>query len=231
MKKLLSAIVLLCLTLTATAQDINKKDAGGQRHGLWKGVYEDTKLPRYEGTFNHGKETGVFKFFENTKGSPVVATKDFSAGNGSCYTVFFDAKGAKTAEGREVNKVREGEWKFYQEGGALLSLENYTGGKLTGTKKVFYPGTILAEETVYVNGVKEGPYRRYTEKGVVIEEAQYKNDEFHGPVIYRNPGNQVIVKGQFKNGKKAGIWQYFEKGKLVKEVDMSAKRVPAKKAN
>ena len=35
-------------------------------------------------------------------------------------------------------------------------------------------------------------------------------------------GNGVIVsKGQFVNGKKAGIWQFYEKGKLIKEVNMS----------
>lgn len=230
MKKLISFALTAVFSVAALAQDVNKKDAKGERHGLWKGTFEDSKLPRYEGTFNHGKETGVFKFYDNTKGSGVVATRDFK-GDGSCYTTFFDEKGQKNAEGKEVNKLREGEWKFYQEKGALLSVENYTKGKITGVRKVYFPGNIIAEETNYVNGLKEGAYKKYTDKGIVLEESLYKNNEYHGPVVYRNTDNVVVVKGQFKNGKKAGIWQYFEKGKLIKEVDMSAKRVPAKKQN
>ncbi len=231
MNKIIAVIAILFSVWGVTAQEINKKDANGQRHGLWKGTYEDTKLPRYEGTFNHGKERGIFKFFENKKGSPLTATRDFSANDGSCMTVFFNEKGQKTAEGKEVDKLRQGEWKFYQENNQLLSTETYDKGKIVGVRKVYFPGKKLAEETTYVNGIKEGPYKRYTEEGVVLEEATYKNNEYQGPVIYRNPENEVVVKGQYKNGKKAGIWQYFENGKIVKEVDMSAKREPAKKAN
>ena len=29
-----------------------------KKHGIWKGVYEESKRPRYEGTFEHGKEIG-----------------------------------------------------------------------------------------------------------------------------------------------------------------------------
>ena len=230
MNKIFITITALFFCISLMAQDINKMDAKGQRHGQWKGTYEDTKLPRYEGTFNHGRETGVFKFFENTKGSPLAATRDFSGAKGSCYTVFFDDKGQKNAEGKEVNKQREGEWKFYQEKGALLSIENYSNGKIVGVKKVYFPDKTIAEETTYRNGIKDWVYKKYTEKGVVLEEALYKNGEYHGPVTYRNPENEIIVKGQFKNGKKAGIWQYFENGKLVKEIDMSAIRTSKKQS-
>lgn len=223
MKKIILFAVAALFSVTAFAQDINKKDAKGERHGLWKGMYEDTKLPRFEGTFSHGKETGKFKFFENTKGSPLAATRDFSA-DGSCLTAFYNEKGQKTAEGKEVNKLRQGEWKFYQENNQLLSIENYDKGKIVGIRKVFFPGNIIAEETAYVNGVKDGAYKKYSDNGVVLEEASYKAGEYHGPAVYRNGKNEVVAKGQFKNGKKAGVWQYFEKGKLVKEVDMSAKR-------
>lgn len=228
MKRFSSLAIAMLFSVAAFAQGINKKDAKGERHGLWKGTYEDTKLPRYEGTFNHGKETGLFKFYDNTKGSGVVATRDFKE-DGSCLTTFFDAKGQKTAEGKEVNKQRQGEWKFYQENNQLLSIENYDRGKIIGVRKVFFPGSIIAEETEYVNGVKEGAYKKYADNGVVLEEAAFKAGEYHGTATYRNGKNEVIAKGQYKNGKKAGIWQYFEKGKLVKEVDMSAKKKTGRK--
>ncbi|MGE4347578.1 MAG: hypothetical protein AB7D46_09215, partial [Flavobacteriaceae bacterium] len=56
-------ILLLSITNFSFAQEeekINQFDENGRRHGLWKGFYETTKRPRYEGTFVHGKETGIF---------------------------------------------------------------------------------------------------------------------------------------------------------------------------
>lgn len=222
MKNIFAAILLL-VSVTVLSQETNKKDSKGQRHGVWKGVYDDTKLPRYEGTFEHGKETGIFKFYDNVKKSPVVATRDFSAGDGSCFTTFFAPDGQKNAEGREVNKQREGEWKFYQEKGLLLSTETYSNGKLTGVRKVFYPNKVVAEETTYANGIKEGAYKKYTEKGTLLEETVYKNDVLHGKAAYRTTTNQPASEGMYKNGKKHGVWKFYKNGKLDKEVDMSAK--------
>lgn len=223
MKNIIAALIALFLfSTTIFAQDnINKLDDKGQRHGLWKGIHEESKRPRYEGTFNHGKETGVFKYFDDTKAGPVIATRDFTAKDGSCYTTIFDQKGNKVSEGREKNRLHEGEWKFYhQESPVVMTIEKYKNGKLEGVRKVFYKSKALNEETTYKNGIKEGPYRKLTEKGIVLEEAIYKNGEFHGPAVYRDIDGKVLSKGSFVNGKKMGIWQFFENGKM-KEVNMS----------
>jgi len=221
MKNSFSAFILLFFSLVSFAQETNKFDDKGQRHGVWKGIYEESKRPRYEGTFNHGKETGTFKYFDDTKAGTVIATRAF-AKDGSCYTTVFDQKGNKVSEGREVNKLYEGEWKFYhKESKAILALENYSKGKLTGIRKVFYPNNTINEETMYVDGVKDGVYRKYTEKGVLLEDAVYKNGELHGPVTYKNENGQIVAKGNFVNGRKMGMWQFYENDKMVKEVNMS----------
>ena len=49
-----------------------------------------------------------------------------------------------------------------------------------------------------------------------------KNNEYNGLAIFKDPDGSVVSKGQFVNGKKTGVWQFFEKGKGVKEVNMSA---------
>lgn len=219
MKTRLLALFTIFSTI-AFAQETNKMDDKGQRHGSWKGIYEDTKYPRYEGTFDHGKETGVFKYFDNTLANPVIATRDFTAKDGSCYTIFFDQKGNKVSEGKVISREHEGEWKYYhKEGKGIMTLEYYSKGKLNGTRKAFYPNGKVAEEIQYVNGVKQGLYKKYSDKGVVIEESNYINDQFDGPSVYRNAANEVITRGQFKNGKKSGIWKFYEKNKLVKEVN------------
>ena len=83
------------------AQDINKLDEKGLKHGVWKGNYEVSKRPRYEGTFDHGKEIGIFKFYDDTKAKTIIATREFNPPANSCYTIFYNQKNNKTS-----NKTR-----------------------------------------------------------------------------------------------------------------------------
>jgi len=212
--------LLTFLSFQSFAQETNKLDEKGQRHGLWKGTYEESKRPRYEGTFDHGKETGTFKFFDDTKELKVIATRDFSAKDGAAYTTFFDQKGNKVSEGKEVNKLYEGDWKYYHLASKeIMSTETYSKGKLNGARKVFYKNGKIAEETTYAAGIKNGLYKRYSEKGDVLEEATYKNDQLEGQATYKNGLGQIVSSGQYKNGKKSGMWKYYENGKFVKEED------------
>lgn len=216
--KSLIFLFLLVTNLTAISQQlVNQIDSNGKKHGVWKGYYEDTKNPRYEGAFDHGNEIGVFTYFDNSAVKSVIATREFFSEN-SAYTVFFDQNKNKISEGRVVNKVYEGQWKYYHKGGkVIMTLENYVNGNLEGLKSVFYPDGKIAEETIYSNGIKSGPYKKYTQKGIVLEEATYKNNEFHGPAIYKDPDGNIVAKGLFKEGKKVGIWQFYQSGKLVSE--------------
>lgn len=211
-----------CQTLLSQT-DFNKLDEKGKKHGLWKGVYADTKNPKYEGTFEHGKEVGVFTFFDNTKTKRVIATREFNPNDNSAYTIVYDQLKNKVSEGKVVNKLSEGKWIYYHKASkAIMATENYGKGKLEGLRSVFYPNGKIAEEILYKNDLKNGPYKRYTESGIIIEESNYKNNEYDGLAIFRDPDDGTIVsKGKFVNGKKAGIWQFFEKGKLVKEENMS----------
>lgn len=206
------------------AQDYNQLDENGKKHGLWKGFYEESKRLRYEGTFEHGKEVGVFKFFDDTKAATVIATREFNANDNSCYTIFFNQKNNKVSEGKVVNKQFEGEWKYYHENSPqVMTLEYYTNGKLNGVRKVFYKSGVIAEETTYKDGVKEGMYKSYAENGIVLEESLYKNGLYDGLATFRTATNELSSQGVFKNGKKVGIWKILEKGKL-KDVNMDKQR-------
>lgn len=220
-KKILLGLLLLN-ALFINAQTVNKLDENGKKDGPWKGTYEESKRPRYEGTFNHGKETGVFKFYDDTKAASVIATRDFSANDGSAYTIFYDQAKNKVSEGKVVNKLFEGEWKYYHQASpTVMTIENYSKGKLNGLRPVFYPNGKIAEEMNYKDGLKEGSYKRYAENGNVLELLYYKNNEYNGDAIFNNSDGIVASKGKFVNGKKSGNWQFFEKGKLVKEINMS----------
>lgn len=211
-----------CQTLLSQT-NFNKLDEKGEKHGLWKGVYADTKNTKYEGTFEHGKEVGTFTFFDNTKSKRVIATREFDPKDNSAYTIIFDQLKNKVSEGKVVNKLSEGLWIYYHKAPkVIMATENYSKGKLEGLRSVFYPNGKIAEEILFKNNLKNGAYKRYTESGIIIEESNYKNNEFDGLAIFRDADDGAIVsKGKFVNGKKAGIWQFFQNGKLVKEENMS----------
>ena len=219
-------VFLLFSALILHAQaEFNKLDEKGNKHGLWKGVYEGSKRPRYEGTFNHGKEIGIFNFFDDTKAQSIIATRNFNTNDNSAYTIFYDQKKNKVSEGKVVNKAYEGEWKYYHRNSkVIMTLENYKSGKLDGIRSVFYLNSKIAEETPYKNGIKEGAYKKYSEKGIVLESVSYKNGEYDGEAVYKDSDDSIVSKGKFSNGKKVGIWQFFQNGKLTSEDNFNTPR-------
>lgn len=215
--------IIVCLIISATVfgQDVNKLDENGNKHGLWKGLYQESNRVRYEGVFEHGKEVGLFKFFDDTKAGNIIATREFNTKDNSCYSIFYNQNKNKVSEGRLVNKKYEGEWKYYHEDlPSIMTLEFYVNGKLNGIRKVFYKSGQLAEETTYYNGLKNGSYKSYAENGVVLEESNFSNGLYNGQAIYRNVDNQIAGQGLYKNDKKVGIWKILQKGKL-KEINMN----------
>ncbi|WP_394758676.1 toxin-antitoxin system YwqK family antitoxin [Flavobacterium sp.] len=197
----------------------NSFDENGLRQGLWNGFYDDSKILRYVGNFNHGKEVGVFTYYANSDKKIVMATRNFDSKN-NAYTIFFDDKNNKVSEGNTINKFRSGLWKYYHKNSKLvMTTENYVNDKIEGIRKVFYTNGKLAEEVPYKNNLKEGISKKYSKKGKLIEESVFANDVLQGPYkVYDESGN-LVIKGQFKNDKKNAIWQYFENGKLVREMN------------
>jgi len=214
MKKLI--LIFLISFATLAQEKTNQKNAKGERIGLWKGTHETSKRPRYEGVFSNGKEMGIFKFFDDTKAGSLIAIRDFSKGDGSCYTIFYDQKNFIVSEGTLKNKIPEGNWKYYHyQSPELMTKENYKAGKLNGLKEVFYKNNTLAETSVYVDGVIEGIYKKFAENAKLMEETNYKKGEMHGAATFYDGNGNLILKGQYKKGLRAGIWETYEKGKVV----------------
>ncbi|WP_395045382.1 toxin-antitoxin system YwqK family antitoxin [Flavobacterium sp.] len=215
MKYLLFVIITF---FSAQAQEFNKLDDKGLKNGIWKGVYPDSNRPRFEGTFEHGKEIGLFKFFDDTKAVTIIATREFNAKDNSCYTIFYNQKGLKVSEGKLIGKLYEGEWKYYHfDSPDIMTTELYSNGKLNGVRKVYYKSKLIAEETAYKNGNKEGVYKKYAENGIVLEEINYKNNVFEGLSTFKNSENVIVSKGIYKKGKKEGTWEFNNNGKITKE--------------
>ena len=214
-----SLFLFLVTVLNVNAQEkVNQIDSNGKKDGLWKGIFEDSKRPRYEGTFEHGVEVGTFNYFDDTKAKSLIATRTFSENGTVAKTTFFDQKNNKVSEGKTVNRLNEGIWNYYhKDSKQLMSVENYKNGKLDGVKKTYFKTGELAEETMYKDGKKEGMYKVFLENGTVVEEASFKNDQYEGPAIFRNPAGAIVSKGNFVKNERKGIWEFYEEGKLIKK--------------
>ncbi len=208
-------ILLLLFSIAGFAQEINQFDANGKRHGMWKGYHNESKRLRYEGTFEHGKEVGVFKFYDDTKEGTVIATRDFTIGKAICYTVFYDQKKFKVSEGELKDKKPNGLWKYYHhQSDKIMTLENYSDGKLNGKKIVYYKNGQIAEQDFYTNGKLNGEHFRYAENGNLIENFTYKNGGIEGIAKFYDNNGEILVIGNYKNGQKVGTWETYENGKL-----------------
>lgn len=216
-------VTLFCLVLflaTPVLGQINQLDENGKRHGVWKKNFDNTNILRYEGAFSHGKEIGLFKFYQNIDGKAVLAaTREFLENSNKANVKFFASTGKLISEGQMNGKLYIGAWKFYQkDSDELLILEHYNDeGKLHGDRFVYYKNGVVAEKQEYKNGTLDGVSVWYSEDAVPIRQMVYVNGILHGLSKHYNIEGELIIEGAYKNDKKAGVWKYFEDGNLVDE--------------
>ena len=208
----------LLIVSFGNAQEINQMDSNGKRHGVWKKNFEGTKQLRYEGTFEHGKEVGTFKFYcEECKSQPAVV-KEFTANNAVADVKFYTAKGKLVSEGKMDGKLRIGEWiYFHKKSTEVMTRERYQNGKLTGKKYVYYGNGVVAEEASYSDGLLNGPSLYYSYDSKLLKELIYKNDLLEGPAVYYDAKGAKLMEGMYVNDRKKGVWKFYKNGQLDNE--------------
>lgn len=217
-------LIFLGLATVVSAQEINQFDEKGERHGFWKKNFEKIEQPKYEGTFEHGKEIGTFKFYKLVDGkSKLSATREFLPDNDKIQVKFFSSKGKLISEGMMDDKIFIGKWVYYHnKSNGILMTENYNDkGILEGEKLVYYVNGKVAEKSIYVNGEIDGISTWYSEKGTVLKEFSYKNGELHGMAKYYDSDGKMLAEGNYKNDKKHGTWKYYENGEFLEEKDFT----------
>ncbi|WP_034258988.1 toxin-antitoxin system YwqK family antitoxin [Altibacter lentus] len=210
---------MIFTSMSSFAQDdINQVDAEGKRHGVWKKYYPNSKQLRYEGTFDHGKEVGTFKFYcEECKENP-SAVKEYKPNSNIARVKYYTIKGKLVSEGDMDDKDRIGEWVYYhKKTNDVMTREFYKNGKLDGKKITYYPNGTITEEVNYTNGLMEGPNLYYSPEGVLIKKLKYRNDQLQGEAFYYDASGNVVIEGFYKDGQKHGLWKYYKDGKVVLE--------------
>jgi antitoxin component YwqK of YwqJK toxin-antitoxin module len=209
-------LLILLVSGTAMAQEkINQLDAQGRRTGVWKKYY-DNKNIRYEGQFDAGKETGVFKYYAELNSEHPMLLKTYTEGSDNAKVSYFYEGGKLQSEGAMNGKNRIGKWTYYNtDGKTIISEENYENGLLHGTATTYFGPGKITEVLTFKNGLLHGNVLRYSSEGILLDDLQYENDKLHGPAKYYNVAGKLIRKGNYENDQKAGNWEYFENGESI----------------
>lgn len=218
MRSIFLFCVLVFTCLPVLGQEYNTYDSKGKRHGKWQKKYDNSDQIRYEGTFNHGKEIGDFKFYKPSSGDSPTAVKTFSKDNDTVKVKYFTQKGKVISQGQMIDKERIGLWEYFHNSSKeIMMTEHYRLGKLDGEQRTYFENGQLTENTSYVNGKRQGKRLIYSEKGVVIKEFIYENDQLHGTTKYYDTDGNLIIEGKYKRDRKNGIWNYYTNGKLSEQ--------------
>lgn len=214
--KLLFVFVALSHSLLAQ-EKVNQLDSHGKRHGIWIKYFELNNQLRYTGQFNHGKEVGIFKYYDINNDKIPIVIRTFNTTNDVAEVSFFTIGGVLESKGKMQGKNRIDKWVFYQKDGkTVLAEELYKDGQKDGEARVYYTNGKVTEIAHYLNGKLDGNYKRYSVFNFLYQDLTYKNDELDGLAIYYDPKNGLIVsKGSYKENKRAGIWEHYENGILV----------------
>lgn len=208
----------ICFSIAAIGQEYNQLDADGKRHGKWKKRFENSNQIRYEGTFEHGKEIGEFKFYRPNSGKQPSAIKVFSKDHDTISITYYTKGGGIVSKGFLLGKTRVGTWTYYhQNSDKVMMVETYKEGKLNGEQLTYFDNGKLTEKTSFVDGKRTGKRFVYSEEGKVLKEFTYEDDKLHGWTKYYNTQGELIIEGNYKRDRKDGIWKYYKNGKLDEE--------------
>ena len=218
-------VILLSFNYSVAQSTINQTDQNGKRHGVWRKYYHNKRI-RYQGEFNHGKEIGTFKFYSAANPDFPVVIKKYHPNSSIADVTFYTVDGVLESKGKMDGKKRIGTWTFYHtDGKTIMSVENYTDGKLDGEYKTYYKSGKPTEVAYYKNGLLDSVYKKYSIKGHLYQHFTYKNGKLNGKAVYysRKTG-ALTTKGLFKNDVRVGTWENYVDGELISTEQPALKR-------
>ncbi len=209
MKYRLIIISLLLLGFACNAQ--NKIDKQGRRQGKWIKTDKDGSRI-FEGTFQDGKEVGVFNYYYPDGTLKIRNT--FTVPGRYCRHEAYDQKGHRLADGYYDQKNRDSVWHFYNEDGKVIKVTSYRMGIKQGRQVIFNSKGDTAEVSGWKDNHRNGRWwKRIGDKGYIT--GYYVNGGIHGRLVEYGEDGNMIREGFYNNGARHGQNKIYEAGKLV----------------
>lgn len=218
MKKHFLLLILFLAGSQISAQEVNKTDSQGRKHGVWKKYYPNQKL-RYEGQFDHGVEVDTFKFYFDDGSLKAI---NYFRDKGVAYSRQFGGteEAQLAAEGKYVDAKRDSTWTFYDIDGNVVSREEYRKNLKHGKSVTYFENGKPAEVTHYEEGEKQGEWKQFYESGKPKAKGTYKNDKLQGEVTYFNLEGKPRIKGHYHKGLMHGDWFYFDESRDIEKTEV-----------
>ena len=163
---------------------------------------------------------GTFQYFYPT--GEKEAVNSFSDDGIIAESKVYYRNGNLLAEGRYVNRKKDGIWIYYSEPDSkIIAKEEFKKGKLDSFSESYYAETgNLLERFAYTNGQKNGPYEKFFPDGSPMIKGNYKMGKLDGNFVSYYGNGQVQVRGVYREGKQIENWEYFDDGgqMVTKEV-------------
>lgn len=195
-------------------------DAKGKLDGAYT-IWRDKKIPRVQGTYDHGKRTGTWSWFDRNNNKEREG--DFV--DGKKTGAWFEwTENKLTSSGTFTDGKPDGEFLSMDKNGTELGRFEIHDG--TGTMEAYYPNKKVASETHMIAGAMDGVYRELTQRGKVVVEGRYASDKKHG--WWREwddlgaAGLQLRLEQHWRWGKLDGAVKKYEGGKLISEASFKS---------
>ena len=191
-------------------------DAKGKLDGAYT-LWRDKKIPRVQGTYDHGKRTGTWSWFDRSNNKEREG--DFV--DGKKTGAWFEwTENKLTFSGAFTDGKPDGEFIYLDKSGTELGRFEIHDG--SGTMQTFYPNKKVATNTHMVAGAMDGVYQELTQRlGKVVVEGRYASDKKHG--WWREwddlgaAGLQLRIEQHWRWGRLDGVVKKYEGGKLISE--------------
>lgn len=216
MSKFIYLSCLILISLSLSAQNINKKDEQGRKQGYWENI---TPLGKrvYAGNFKDGYPEGEMKRFH--KNGAVKVRLFFSNKGENAKAKLYNTYGQLSAEGNYINKQKDSLWHYFNKNEEIRIKEYYTNGKRDGLSTYFYPDGGTYETYEYKNNLKHGVWTRSDRDGNKIIKAHYTNGRLDSYFTTYYKNGITKIDGLYKNGKRHGKWIFYTvKGQIEKTI-------------
>jgi antitoxin component YwqK of YwqJK toxin-antitoxin module len=176
-------------------------------------MWRDRKMPRVQGTYEHGKRTGTWTWTD--KNNKKEREGDFDDGKKrGLWSEWVDDK--VTFQGTFTDGKPDGEFVYYDaKTGTELGRFTITDG--TGTMLTFHPTGKPATRQQLVKGLMEGVYEELTPRGKTVVSGRYLGDKKHGVWREQTELGAPTLEQHWKRGKLDGLWRKFQDGKVAVE--------------
>lgn len=125
-------------------------------------------------------------------------------------------KGHLVYEGKFVNDVPTGVFKYYHTNGQLKSTSEFINGTSRVKTTLYHENGQMSAEGVFVDQSKDGEWNYYSNTGKLIKTENYKNGQKHGCwKIYSAQTGILLEEINYQDGELNGEWKnYYANGDI-----------------